>query len=213
MHKCFPMTRFFCLAALLSLIACSRASGAPDASAASQGIRGKRVLIVYFSRTENTQALAEIIHQQVGGDMLQLELVTPYPRDYRATVRQVQRENETSYLPPLKTRIENLQHYDTVFVGFPTWDMQLPPPMKSFLHAYDLSGKTVIPFNTNAGYGKGSSFQTVRKLCPRSKILEGFAIEGGRERDGILLAIKGTRRDEVRDQVAGWLKHIGIMGR
>src|SRR5699024_3835169 len=119
----------------------------------------EEVLIVYLSRTGNTEAVAEIIRQEVGGEMVELKLETPYPDDYDAIVAQVDQENERGYLPPLETAIENIREYDTLFIGFPTWDMQLPPPMKSFLSEYDLSGKTVIPFNTNGGYGLGSSLQ------------------------------------------------------
>ena len=93
-------------------------------------------------------------------------------------------ENETGYLPPLKTKIDSIQNYDLVFVGFPTWGMKLPPPMKSFLKQYDLGGKTVVPFNTNDGYGIGSSFDTVKELCPNSKMMDGFTIKGGVESDG-----------------------------
>jgi flavodoxin len=142
-----------------------------------QRLRGeKQILIVYLSRTNNTKAVAEMIQQKIGGKMVALELETPYPADYHMTVQQVVRENETGYLPPLKTKIEHIEEYDVVFLGFPTWDMQLPPPVKSFLHQYDLKGKTLIPFNTNGGYGPGSSFQTVRELCPKSTILKGFSI-------------------------------------
>lgn len=171
----------------------------------------KRILIVYLSRTNNTKAIAEIIHQKVGGRMVALELETPYPADYNATVQQVVRENETGYLPPLKTKVDRIEQYDFVFLGFPTWGMQLPPPVKSFLHEYDLKGKTVIPFNTNGGYGPGSSFQTVRELCPQSKILEGFVIRGGSERDGQYLVIKDARAEEASKGVETWLKKIGIL--
>ena len=153
----------------------------------------KKILIVYLSRTNNTKAIAEIIHQKIGGNLVALELETPYPADYNTTVQQVVHENETGYLPPLKTKIEHMEQYDVLFLGFPTWGMQLPPPIKSFLHQYDLKGKTVIPFNTNGGYGPGNSFQTVRELCPQSTILEGFVIRGGSERDGQYLVIKDAR--------------------
>jgi len=143
-----------------------------------------KILIVYLSRTNNTKTIAEIIHRNVGGTLVALQLEKPYPEDYRATVEQVVRENETGYLPPLKTKIDSIQNYDVVFVGFPTWGMKLPPPVKSFLHQYDLKGKTVIPFNTNDGYGIGSCFETVKELCPSSKIVEGFTIKGGVESDG-----------------------------
>jgi hypothetical protein len=114
---------------------------------------------------------------------------------------QVARENETGYLPPLKTKIERIEQYDVVFLGFPTWGMQLPPPVKSFLRQDSLKGKTVIPFNANAGYGEGTSFQTVRELCPQSTVLEGFVIRGGLERDGQYLVIKGARAEEAQKEV------------
>ena len=170
----------------------------------------RKVLIVYLSRTNNTKAIAEIIHEKVGGTMVPLELETPYPADYRAIVQQVVRENETGYLPPLKTKIDSIERYGIVFLGFPTWGMQLPPPVKSFLRQYSLKGKTVIPFNTNAGYGVGSSFRTVRELCRQCTVLDGFVTRGGVERDGQYLVIKGARAEEARKEVENWLRKIGV---
>jgi len=89
--------------------------------------------------------------------------------------------------------------------------MQLPPPVKSFLHQYDLKGKTLIPFNTNGGYGPGGSFETVRELCPKNTILKGFTIRGGSERDGEYLALKGARAEEARKNVSNWLAEIGML--
>jgi flavodoxin len=126
-------------------------------------------------------------------------------------VAQVAKENETGFLPPLKTKITDLDQYEVVFIGFPTWGMQLPPPMKSFLHENDLSGKTVIPFNTNAGYGIGSSFETVKELCSECQILEGFSTKGGIERDGVLFVMEGKKEVEVRQEVKKWLMQIGLL--
>jgi flavodoxin len=198
------------IAAIICLLSgCSRAQQLP---ANAQPVTGeKKVLIVYLSRTNNTKAIAEFIHQKVGGTMVALELETPYPADYNATVQQVARENETGYLPPLKTKIDRIEQYDFVFVGFPTWGMQLPPPMKSFLRQYSLKGKTVIPFNTNAGYGEGSSFQTVRELSAQSTVLEGFVTRGGVERDGQNLVIKGARAEEAQKEVESWLRKIKVL--
>ena len=177
----------------------------------SQFMTSKKILIVYLSRTNNTKAITEIIHQNVGGTLVALELEKPYPENYKATVQQVVDENASGYLPPLKTKIDSIEKYDVVFVGFPTWDMQMPPPMKSLLSQYDLTGKTVIPFNTNAGYGVGSGFQTVKELCPKSKVLEGFSIKGGIERDGVLFVIKGEKEKEAEMEVKQWLQKIGIL--
>lgn len=189
----------------------SRISGAQQRPVKAPGPSvEKKILIVYLSRTNNTKTIAEMIQQRVGGTLVGLELETPYPANYRTTVQQVVHELETGYLPPLKTKIDHFEQYDIVFLGFPTWDMQLPPPIKSFLHQYDLKGKTVIPFNTNGGYGPGSCFQTVRELCPQSTILEGFTIRGGSERDGELLGIKGARADDALKEVESWLTRIGF---
>ena len=175
-----------------------------------EGWEGK-ILIVYLSRTNNTKAIAEIIRNNVGGTLVALELEKPYPENYEATVQQVAKENETGYLPPLKTKIDSIQNYDVVFVGFPTWGMQLPPPVKTFLRQYDLSGKTVIPFNTNAGYGVGSSFQTVKELCPNSKVLEGFEIKGGVERDGVYFVMKDEKAKEAEAKMKKWLQKIKVL--
>src|SRR5687767_13839749 len=187
------------VAIAICFVGCSNAQQRRSEAKVSQLER--KVLIVYLSRTNNTKVVAEFIHEEGGGTLVPLELEKPYPADYRTTVDQVARENETGFLPPLKTKIERIEQYDVVFVGFPTWGMQLPPPMKSFLRQYSLRGKTIIPFNTNAGYGAGTSFATVRDLCRDSIVLEGFVTTGGIERDGVYLAIKDQRANEVRSQV------------
>jgi flavodoxin len=177
-------------------------------AAAPHPITASNVLIVYLSRTGNTKAVAEMIQNETGGRLIALELENPYPENYQAIVAQVVRENETGYLPPLKTSIGDISTYDTVFLGAPTWDMQLPPPMKSFLAAYNLSGKTVIPFNTNGGYGVGSSFDDIKERCKSCHVAEGFSVPGGRERDGILFVMKGDKEVEVRSQVHAWLQRV-----
>jgi len=177
----------------------------------AQSMSPKKILIVYLSRTNNTKAIAEIIQKNVGGNLVALELDKPYPENYQQTVQQVVKENETGYLPPLKTKIDSIENYDVIFIGFPTWDMQMPPPMKSFLHQYNLSGKIVIPFNTNAGYGVGSGFKTVKELCSHSNVLEGFSIKGGIERDGVLFVMKDEKLKEAETEVKEWLRKIKVI--
>lgn len=197
---------FFCLVSL----SCS-AQTRDIEPRANRVNRPEKILIVYLSRTNNTKAIAEIIHENVNGTLVVLELKNPYPENYKATVDQVAKENETGFLPPLKTKIDSIEKYDVVFVGFPTWGMQLPPPMKSFLRQYDLSGKTVVPFNTNGGYGIGSAFDTVKELCPNSEVLEGFSIKGGVERDGVLFVMEGQKEKQAQVEVKAWLQKIKIL--
>ena len=191
--------------------ACSTPEMKGDVSKNNIESDSSKILIVYLSRTNNTKALAEIIQKYVGGRLVALELEKPYPENYQATVQQVVNENETGYLPPLKTKIDSIQKYDVVFVGFPTWGMKLPPPMKTFLKQYDLSGKTVVPFNTNGGYGIGSSFETVKELCKNSTVLEGFTMQGGVERDGVYFVIKDEKKKEAESKVNQWLRKIKLL--
>jgi flavodoxin len=198
------------LTSFLLILGCS-SSQMKDVNTKMDPILGSdKVLIVYLSRTNNTKTIAEIIHKNAGGTLVALELDKPYPENYRATVEQVVKENETGYLPPLKTKIDSIQNYDVVFVGFPTWGMKLPPPIKSFLKQYDLSGKTIVPFNTNDGYGIGSSFDTVKELCPKSKILDGFSIKGGTESDGRTRLSKEENIKDAETKVKKWLQEIKL---
>lgn len=200
------LTVFF---GLISLCCSSQVDSAKPKAVATD--RSGKILIVYLSRTNNTKVIAEIIHKNVGGTLVAIELKDPYPENYKSIVEQVVRENETGFLPPLKTTIDNIQTYDVVFVGFPTWGMQLPPPIKSFLKQYDLKGKTVVPFNTNGGYGIGSTFGTVKKMCPNSTVLEGFSMKGGEERDGILFVMEGEKEKMAEFEVKKWLQEINVV--
>lgn len=165
-------------------------------------------LIVYLSRSQNTETVAKMIQVETGGDLLALELQNPYPEDYRATVAQVQREDESGYLPPLKISLGDLSSYERIFIGFPTWNIQLPPPIRSFLAEYDLHDKAVAPFNTHAGYGVGSGFSELANRCQGCRVLQGLSLEGGRERDGVLLAITGERAAAALAQVQAWLARL-----
>ncbi|QHT67281.1 flavodoxin [Rhodocytophaga rosea] len=199
------------LACFLLIVSCSSSQRADFPATIKPTIDPDKILIVYLSRTNNTKAMAEIIHKNVGGTLVALELENPYPKDYKTTVDQVADENARDFLPPLQTKIVGIDEYEIVFVGFPTWGMELPPPVKSFLTQYDLSGKTVIPFNTNAGYGIGSSFQTVKELCPNSRILEGFSTKGGVERDGIYFVMEGEKEKQAQVEVKKWLQKIELI--
>jgi len=173
--------------------------------------QSKNVLIVYLTRTKNTQAVAQMIQKEVGAKLVGLELVKPYPENYRAHVAQMVQENKINYLPSLKTRIDSIEKYDIVFVGFPTWNMKIPPPMKTFLKEYNLKGKTIVPFNTNAGYGVGSGFDTVKELCPNSKVLDGYITTGGIERDGVLFVMKDKKAKQTEQEIKTWLQKLKLI--
>ncbi|OTY38235.1 flavodoxin [Bacillus thuringiensis serovar pingluonsis] len=135
-------------------------------------MKNSKTLIVYYSRTGNTKAVAELIQEKVGGDLVQIETKESRPTDYRMEVEQNAQEQESATLPELKTIITNFENYDRIFIGAPTWNMALPQAVVSFLDSYNFEGKTVIPFNTNGGYGSGSTFRQINAGAKGAKVLE-----------------------------------------
>ncbi|MFV0607497.1 MAG: flavodoxin family protein [Niabella sp.] len=170
-------------------------------------IENKNILIVYLSRTNNTKAVAEMIQKKTGGDLAAVEPQTPYSKKYQKNVDEVQYQNEHNILPPLKTKID-ISKYDTIFVGFPTWGMQLPPPIKTFLNENNWKKKVVAPFNTNAGYGLGKSKAQFEQYCSKGKITEIFTVKGGQEREGIMYVMESKKAVEVNNLLDRWLKKI-----
>ena len=156
-----------------------------------------KALIVYFSHSGNTRALVRQIQEQAGGDIVELQPVEPYPSDYNAVVQQAKRELNSGFKPALRTSVNNLEGYDTIFAGSPNWCNTIAPPLQSFLSANNFSGKTVLPFVTHGGGGFGRSFADIAALCPGATVLEGLALYGG--------PTKATR-----NEISAWLTKLGI---
>ncbi len=119
----------------------------------------RKILVVYFSYSGNTREIANQIHESVGGDIFEIQTVDPYPSNYDAVVKQAKQEKEWGYKPALKTKIENIESYDVIFIGSPIWWGTIPQPVVTFLSEYNLSGKTIVPFCTHAGSGQAQSLR------------------------------------------------------
>lgn len=138
---------------LLTCIFGLQACGLPQKKTNQETKKDMKTLIVYFSFTAgNTKSIAEKIQKEIGGDIVRLETVKPYPKDYETAVSQGQREVERGYKPELKPLGVNLKDYNRIIVGSPTWWYKMAPAVLSFLSSNDFSGKVVIPFMTNAGW-------------------------------------------------------------
>lgn len=160
---------------------------------------GNRVLIVYFSHSGNTRQLAEQIHARVGGDMVELKTVNPYPQSYKAVVDVAQEEQRSNARPRIATQLDNLDAYETVFIGFPNWWGTLPMPFFTLLETYDLGRKTVVPFCTHEGSRFGRSESDLKRLCPQARLLKGFEVRGSRVAD-------------AQKDVDEWLRGLGMGG-
>jgi len=157
-------------------------------------------VVFYFSHSGNTREIAYQIHERVGGDIFEIQTAKPYPSDYDTVVEQAGQEQKSGYKPALKTKFENIESYDVVFIGYPNWWGTIPRPVATFLSEYDLFGKTIVPFCTHEGSGQGRSFTDISKLCPKSTILNGIAVWG---RDA----------KTAQNEVSEWLRKIKIMNK
>jgi len=134
------------------------------------------VLVAYFSRTGNTQTVAQYIHEIVGGDLFEIVTVDPYPADYNECLNIARRELQNNFRPALASQIENIDKYNIIFIGHPIWHGQTPMAIRSFLEAYDFSGKTIIPFCTSGSSGNNQAMATIRNMSPNSTVMDGLLI-------------------------------------
>ncbi|CAJ1192161.1 flavodoxin [Companilactobacillus nantensis] len=131
-------------------------------------------LIIYFSLSNNTKKAAEKIQEITNADMVRLEPITPYPDGYSNYVPVTQKEFENQTHPALKTQLPDLNDYDTVYLGYPTWNGQVPMIFHTLFDKYDFSGKTIVPFTTSASSSVAESMPSVKKLAIDSKVTDGF---------------------------------------
>jgi len=153
-----------------------------------------KTIIIYYSHSGNTEKVACMIHKANGGTLCTIEPEYPYPKEYNAVLERSKKEIQTGFRPPLQTKVESLESYDTVFVGSPNWYNTIAPPVATFLAENNLSGKTVVPFYTHGGGGVGNIERDIAKLCPQSKMLPGLSIYGSDVNDA---------------KIAAWLQKTG----
>lgn len=165
---------------------------------AELNLNSDKILVIYFSETGNTQKLAKLISDKVGGDFVRIETEKLYPEDYDELVDDAKKEKDNNDRPKLKELNINLENYDTIFVGYPIWWYQMPMAMYTFFDNYDFANKTIIPFNTHEGSGSSGTYEDIQKLEPKAKVLEGLPIRGG------------DMTSDQSNKVDNWLKKLDI---
>ena len=141
-----------------------------------------KVLVAYFSAGGVTKKLAEKLKEAAGADLFEIAPETPYTKadlnwmdkKSRSTIEM----NDPSCRPAIRTKVENMEQYDVVFVGFPIWWYREPSIIDTFMESYDFSGKTVIPFATSGGSGIGSCGSNLQRLAPGAMVAEGKRFGG-----------------------------------
>lgn len=126
-------------------------------------------LIVYFSYTGNTKMIANRIQEKLNCDILEIKTVVPYSEDYDTVVNDEQNSESSNHLPEIQKINVDLSKYDEIILGTPVWWYRPVPAIRTFLTQNDLSGKTIKPYATNAGW-LGRTFTEIKKLCPNSNV-------------------------------------------
>ena len=187
-----------------------QSSGRPTAN---EETTGGKTLIAYFSLIDivpegadasthatpsigNTESAAMEIQRQVGGDLFAIKTVQTYPVNHRKASAIAEEEMRSDARPELSTHLDNMDEYDTVYIGYPIWWYIEPMAIRTFLDEYDFSGKTIIPFCTTMGAGVEESVENITSLADGATVLNGVTLRTG-------------RKDNSKD-ISEWLSNIGI---
>ena len=175
----------------------TKASAPSDTAQAQSDTSGSSdAIVVYFSWSGNTQAVAQEIQRQTGADIFEITPQTPYTDDYDTLVDLAQQEQREDARPAISGSVD-LSGYDTVYLGYPNWWGDMPMILYTFLDTYDLSGKTVAPFVTSGGSGFSNTLDTIAQLEPNASVTDG-------------LALGSSQADDCSSDVADWLSEIGL---
>lgn len=137
----------------------------------------KKMLVVYYSWSNgNTEKIALSLQKATGADIAKIETLEPYKGSYDDVVSEGQREVNRGYMRPIKPLDADMQNYDVIAVGTPTWWYTMAPAVKTFLNSQKWEGKTVVPFMTNGGW-PGHVIKDIEKECKGAKFLKPMEIQ------------------------------------
>lgn len=146
-------------------------------------------LVVYFSRTGNTEKIAEYLIDITNADSYVIEAAVPYTDEdieyNNDSCRANQEQNDKAVRPEISNPIASIDSYDTIFIGYPIWWGQEPRIIDTFLESYDFSEKTVIPFCTSGSSGISTSEKNISELVTIGTQLEGRRFPVGASEDEV----------------------------
>lgn len=186
-------------------------------TASSAANTGSRVLVLYFSAantkdvdavttatpmvngTSSVKWMADIIHNEVSGDIEPIIPSKDYPLEYDALADAAKAEVDNNERPAFEALEVNPADYDTIFIGYPIWWYTIPMVLETFFDKYDLSGKTIIPFNTHAGSRDGGTYETIQKREPNATVSDGLPIAGS-----------DAGSDGAKAQIIKWVENLPL---
>ena len=156
----------------------------------NQDAQEHKILVAYFSATGTTKGVAEHIANGLNADIYEIVPEEPYTDadlDYndnnsRTTIEM----NDPDARPVISGSVENMEQYDTVFIGYPIWWGEAPRIASTFMESYDFSGKTIVPFCTSGGSGIGSSASNLESFTSGATWLDGRRLNGSDSQDTVM---------------------------
>lgn len=161
-------------------------------------VAGASIVVRDDEKMGNTEYVAKMIQQTIGGDLFRIETVEEYPLDHDPLVDQAAEEQDENKRPELLNHVENFEQYETIILGYPNWWADLPMPVYTFLEEYDFGGKTIIPFVTHGGSGFSGTIRTISELQPDAHVSENT------------LSLSRNSVADSEEDVASWAESLGL---
>ena len=136
----------------------------------------QKQLVLYYSETGTTKAVAEELQKQLGADIEAVEAVEPYSGNFQQTIERSGRERESGQSPAIKPLTKNIADYDVIFLGYPIWFGTYAMPIVTLVKEQDFAGKTIVPFCTFGSGGLNTSSDALKKALPKAKIAKGYGV-------------------------------------
>ena len=139
-----------------------------------------KALVLYYSQTSNTAAVASEIASLMGADSEEIVSLQPYDGDFHATIQRCLKEREDGVMPEIKDLSLDIAAYDVIFLGYPVWFGTCAPPVLSLLKDVSFAGKKIVPFCTFGSGGLDSSVRDIVAAQPEAEVLEGYGVRAAR---------------------------------
>ncbi|WP_288279936.1 flavodoxin [uncultured Prevotella sp.] len=140
----------------------------------------QKQLVLYYSETGTTKAVAKELQKQLGADIEEIEAVVPYSGNFQETIQRGQREMQSGELPAIKPLKKQIADYDIIFLGYPIWFGTYANPIITLVKEQDFAGKTIVPFCTFGSGGLNTSSDALKKALPKATIAKGYGVRTAR---------------------------------
>ena len=167
---------------ILAIVAVTAVSCGPKKETQKEEAKkdAPKMLVLYYSQTSNTKAVATEIATRLGADIEEIVPVNPYDGDFQATIERCMQEREQAVVTEIQPLTVDVTQYDVLFIGYPVWFGTYAPPVITFLNQVDLSGKKIVPFCTFGSGGLESSMKDLAEAQPQAEILSGYGVRAAR---------------------------------